>query len=137
MLLSAVYAMFYIKSVVQDMSYQITNLTNNIEVERGKINILQAEYAYLISPDRMRKLAMAHTELVPITPVQLAYDPILGKVNNTNDIFKIDVVQKNGEIHGDESYSLTSYKEGYQSKRKWRYKGRITRAVRERTQDQD
>lgn len=70
------YCLFSIKSEVRDLSYQLNEITKQINEEKNNINILKAEYAYLQSPSRIAKLVDKHLNLASIKTEQMTKDPL-------------------------------------------------------------
>lgn len=71
------YCLFAIKGQVNDLNYQLTDITKQINDERSSINILKAENAYLQSPNRLRSLAEKYLNLATIKTEQITTDPLL------------------------------------------------------------
>lgn len=71
------YCLFAIKGQVNDLSYQLADITKQINEERSSINILKAENAYLQSPNRLRSLAEKYLGLASIKTEQMTKDPLL------------------------------------------------------------
>ncbi len=71
------YCLFAIKGQVNDLSYQLTDITKQINDERSSINILKAENAYLQSPTRLRTLSEKYLGLTSIKTEQMTKDPLL------------------------------------------------------------
>jgi cell division protein FtsL len=72
----AIYSLFSIKAKVNSLSYQVSEVNRQINAERDAIHILKAEFAYLSSPSRLRKLAAAYLNLETIKPSQMIKDPL-------------------------------------------------------------
>lgn len=75
------YLLFSIKSQVHDISYQLTEITKQINNERNEINILKAEYSYLQSPNRIAQLMNKYLDLSSITTAQIVKDPLISEEN--------------------------------------------------------
>ena len=73
------YCLFAIKGQVNDLSYQFSDLTKQINEERSSINILKAENSYLQSPNRLRSLAEKYLGLASIKTDQMIKDPLLAE----------------------------------------------------------
>lgn len=71
------YFLFSIKSQVHDLSYQLIEITKQINDEQSEINILKAEYAYLQSPNRIAGLVDKYLGLTSITTAQIVKDPLI------------------------------------------------------------
>lgn len=63
--------LYSVKYRVQAMDEEIVALRRQIETERAAVHVLQAEWAYLTRPERVRKLAHAHLDVRPATGQQL------------------------------------------------------------------
>lgn len=73
------YFLFSIKSQVHDLSYQLSEISKQINDERNEINILKAEYAYLQSPNRIAGLVSKYLGLTAITTEQIVKDPLIAE----------------------------------------------------------
>ena len=92
--------MFKIKGNVQDLAFEIKQISSQIEQEKKQYSVLKAELAYLRSPQRLQKLALQYLDLESIKPEQFVVDePRGGKLNS----FKFAALSN-------------------KSKTKWRYK---------------
>jgi len=54
--LVAIYSLFYIKEEVSDLKTELKQVVQELQKEEDHIHILKAEFAYLSSPQRLRKL---------------------------------------------------------------------------------
>jgi cell division protein FtsL len=61
-----------IKHRVQSLEGELAALRRQTVAEQEMIRVLEAEFAYLTQPDRLRRLARDHLGLVPVDPGQLA-----------------------------------------------------------------
>jgi cell division protein FtsL len=64
-------AMFLVKYQVQDLEEQLQTANARIRQDRAQIHVLEAEWAYLNQPDRLRRQAERHLGLGPIEPSQV------------------------------------------------------------------
>jgi cell division protein FtsL len=62
---------FMIKIKVQQLTQDVTYLEHQLSNVKTDINILQAEWAYLNQPERLKQLASKYLTLQPITLAQL------------------------------------------------------------------
>lgn len=62
---------FHVSYSVQSLEDELAGLNRSIVFERESIQVLNAEWAYLTRPDRLRALAEAHTDLTPLQPNQI------------------------------------------------------------------
>lgn len=63
--------LYSVKYRVQTMDEEIAALRAQIEQERAAIHVLQAEWAYLTRPERVRTLAKKHLDMEPAKGQQL------------------------------------------------------------------
>jgi cell division protein FtsL len=61
-----------IKHRVQSLEGELAALRRQTVAEQETIRVLEAEFAYLTQPERLRRLALDHLGLVPVEPGQLA-----------------------------------------------------------------
>ncbi len=88
----AVAFMFDVKSSVQDLNFEIRQITSQIEQEKIQYNLLKAELAYLNSPKRILTLARQYLDLEPINPNQIIL--INSSENNVENL--IHNIKNNG-----------------------------------------
>lgn len=62
---------FHVSYRVQSLEDDLGQLNRSIRFERESIRILNAEWAYLTRPDRLRALVDAHTDLTALQPRQM------------------------------------------------------------------
>jgi len=67
-------ALFRISYRVEGLEDRLSGLNRQIVAEREAIRVLEAEWAYLTRPDRLRRLAAFHTDLAPLGPDQMIED---------------------------------------------------------------
>lgn len=63
--------LYALKLQVQGLEEQLTALRQDIRDDTQAIHVLRAEWSHLTDPARLRRLAAAHTDLVPVTPEQM------------------------------------------------------------------
>lgn len=63
--------LFVLKYEVADLEHEIQLLNKRIVESREAIHVLDAEWAYLNDPARLRKLAAQYTTLRPVMPGEL------------------------------------------------------------------
>lgn len=72
LLILAAYGLYLVKWEVRELKRQNTLLTAEIMQEKEAIRVLEAEWAYLTRPQRLRQLADKYLELGVINGMQLA-----------------------------------------------------------------
>ncbi|MBM3618516.1 MAG: hypothetical protein FJX23_08240 [Alphaproteobacteria bacterium] len=63
--------LYSVKFQVQAMDAEVASLHRQIDAERASIQVLQAEWAFLSRPERIRALADKHLDMVPVGGAQL------------------------------------------------------------------
>lgn len=71
-LVVSVYGLFELKQHVQDLRSQLREVNKQLQQEQDSMYILQAELAYLKSPQRIAALSKKYLELEPIKVSQLS-----------------------------------------------------------------
>lgn len=64
-------AMFMVKYEVQALEESLRQVNGQIRADRRQIHVLEAEWAYLNQPDRLRELAEKHLNLKTLEPAQV------------------------------------------------------------------
>ncbi len=64
-------AMFMVKYEVQSLEEDLVRANRQIRADRAQIHVLQAEWAYLNEPGRLRDLAEKHLGLKTVEPTQI------------------------------------------------------------------
>lgn len=72
----AAYGLFAIKEKAGILSYQFKEVSRQVVKEQDAIHILKAEFAYLTSPDRLKKLSAAYLQLDSIKSLQMIQNPL-------------------------------------------------------------
>ena len=62
---------YLVKYGVQDVQRELAARKTELAVEKESIHLLNAEWAYLNRPDRLRRLADRHLDLVPLDSRQI------------------------------------------------------------------
>jgi hypothetical protein len=57
---------YLVKYSVQDVQRNVAEIKRDLAVEKESLHLLNAEWAYLNRPDRLRYLADKHLDLVPL-----------------------------------------------------------------------
>jgi cell division protein FtsL len=61
----AAFGLYLVKYTVQDMQREVAQLEAELKNEQESLHLLQAEWAYLNRPERLRVMAEKHLELAP------------------------------------------------------------------------
>lgn len=102
------YLLFAMKREVETLSFELSEIQKQINVEKGSINLLKTEYVYLTSPARLSKLAAKYLNLKTTAPDQMVPDPVYNSVK---------VASENG-VHNKENAIADSTTKHV----KWNYK---------------
>ena len=62
---------YLVKYSVQDVQTNVVTLRKDLATEKESLHLLNAEWAYLNRPDRLRQLADRHLDLVPLDSRQI------------------------------------------------------------------
>jgi cell division protein FtsL len=85
---------YLVKYSVQDVQRNVAAVKRDLAAERESLHLLKAEWAYLNRPERLRKLADRHLDLVPLdsrTINQVGVLPAAATVEES--------VQQDGLVH--------------------------------------
>ena len=63
--------LYLVKYSVQDVQRNVVTLRADLATEKESLHLLNAEWAYLNRPDRLRQLADRHLDLVPLDSRQI------------------------------------------------------------------
>ena len=58
--------LYLVKYSVQDIQREVASARANLDREKESLHLLNAEWAYLNRPERLRRLADRHLDLVPL-----------------------------------------------------------------------
>jgi cell division protein FtsL len=61
----AAFGVYLVKYAVQDMQKQVASLEAQLHEEKESLHLLNAEWAYLNRPERLRTISEKHLELAP------------------------------------------------------------------------
>ena len=85
---------YLVKYSVQDVQSNVVTLKTQLASEKESLHLLNAEWAYLNRPDRLRQLADRHLDLIPldsrrienvsVLPVAAVYTPSEQPKQNPN-----------------------------------------------------
>ena len=86
----AAFGLYIVKYTVADLKREVDLVEAQVKQERESLHLLNAEWAYLNRPERLRSLADAHLNVAPvqvqqIQPIQslhAAYTPSAAPQNN-------------------------------------------------------
>lgn len=67
----AAFGLYLVKYTVQDVQRDVTTLQADLNQERESLHLLNAEWAYLNRPERLRELADKHLDLAPLDSRQI------------------------------------------------------------------
>lgn len=90
-----IYSLFVIKDKVSHLRYRLDEVKRQTAREKNSIHVLKAEFAYLSSPERLKKLADNYLELQAIKTSQLIRDPLLNKGESLMVSVELTKPQKN------------------------------------------
>ncbi len=62
----AAYALYMVKFSVQNLQREVVTAQRDLAQEKESLHLLNAEWAYLNRPERLRRLSDAHLNLVPL-----------------------------------------------------------------------
>ncbi len=62
----AAFGLYMVKFSVQNLQRDVAAMEAQLAAEKESLHLLNAEWAYLNRPERLRALAEAHLELVPL-----------------------------------------------------------------------
>lgn len=62
----AIFGVYLVKYAVQDVQREVVALQVGLKEERTSLHLLNAEWAYLNRPERLRELAENHLDLTPL-----------------------------------------------------------------------
>lgn len=62
---------YLVKYTVQDVQREVAGLKRELKTEKESLHLLNAEWAYLNRPERLRQLADRHLDLVPLDSRQI------------------------------------------------------------------
>ena len=63
--------LYLVKYTVQDVQRDVTAMKHELATEKESLHLLNAEWAYLNRPDRLRMLADRHLDLAPLDSRQI------------------------------------------------------------------
>lgn len=104
MVLFAVLAIgvYLVKYSVQDVQREVAGLKTELATEKESLHLLSAEWAYLNRPDRLRKLADRHLDLVPLDSRQIDRVAVLpAAVPESETLAAPSMVQQVSSVGGD------------------------------------
>ena len=58
--------LYLVKYSVQDVQREVAGMKTQLAAEKESLHLLNAEWAYLNRPDRLRQLANRHLEMAPL-----------------------------------------------------------------------
>jgi hypothetical protein len=69
--------LYLVKYNVQDVNRDVVTLKESLAQEKESLHLLNAEWAYLNRPDRLRQLSERHLDLVPLDSRQIGEISVL------------------------------------------------------------
>lgn len=93
--------LYLVKYSVQDVQRNVSQLKAELATEKESLHLLNAEWAYLNRPDRLRKLADRHLELTPLDSRQINNVSALPAAATAAESVPSDMVRSvslNGEV---------------------------------------
>lgn len=73
----AAFGLYLVKYTVQDVQRDVAALQEDLNKEQESLHLLNAEWAYLNRPERLRALADRHLDLMPLDSRQIQQVSIL------------------------------------------------------------
>lgn len=73
----AAFGLYLVKYTVQDVQRDVASLERELNHERESLHLLNAEWAYLNRPERLRQLADRHLDLSPLDSRQIQHVGVL------------------------------------------------------------
>lgn len=87
--------LYLVKYTVQDVQRNVATLKTELAQEKESLHLLNAEWAYLNRPDRLRNLSDRHLDLVAIDSRQIGQVSVLpAAAVMTNDAPETGLVQQ-------------------------------------------
>ncbi len=72
---------YFVKYSAQDMQRKVAALEAQLQQEKEALHLLRAEWAYLNRPERLRRLADKHLQMVPVVPAALTSLPAIPAIS--------------------------------------------------------
>ncbi len=95
--------LYLVKYSVQDVQREVATLKRDLAVEKESLHLLNAEWAYLNRPDRLRQLADKHLDLVPLDSRQIDQVSVLPAAATADDAMPLaPMVQQTNHVRGAE-----------------------------------
>lgn len=80
----AAYALYMVKFSVQNLHREVVVAQRNLAQEKEALHLLNAEWAYLNRPERLRRLSDTHLNLVPLDSRRMQNMDLLPTVASEN-----------------------------------------------------
>lgn len=77
---------YLVKYSVQDVQRELAARKTELATEKESLHLLNAEWAYLNRPDRLRQLADRHLDLVPLDSRQINRIGVLPAALSSDDV---------------------------------------------------
>ena len=82
----AAYALYMVKFSVQNLQRDVVVAQHSLAQEKESLHLLNAEWAYLNRPERLRRLSDAHLNLVPLDSRRMQNLDLLPAVATENAV---------------------------------------------------
>lgn len=92
--------LYLVKYSVQDVQRNVASLKAELATEKESLHLLNAEWAYLNRPDRLRQLADKHLDLVPLDSRQIGQVSVLPAAATQSE----DAAVASGMVHNVSTY---------------------------------
>lgn len=76
------YFLFSVKHEVNNLNYQLVQINKQLKDEINSINIAQAEFSHLTSPEKLKLLSKRYLDLQSIIVSQMCNDPLSSDYNS-------------------------------------------------------
>jgi len=81
----AAYALYMVKFSVQNLQREVATAQTQLAQEKESLHLLNAEWAYLNRPERLRRLSDAHLNLVPLDSRRMENLELLPAATTSDD----------------------------------------------------
>ncbi len=92
---------YLVKYSVQDVQREVAAVKRELAVEKESLHLLNAEWAYLNRPDRLRQLADRHLDLVPLDSKQINSVSVLPAAATMTEDAMPNSMVRNASLNGE------------------------------------